>query len=62
MEKMVHELKGVKPDKKRKNSHIPSSIQADTLFTFVSDLEFLIPYIEKARMLHGDLEQFFRFG
>lgn len=29
-------------------SHTPSSIQADTLFTFISELEFLIPYIENA--------------
>lgn len=28
--------------------HTPSSIQADTLFTFSSELEFLIPYIENA--------------
>ena len=28
------------------NSHTPSRIQADTLFTFTSELEFLIPYIE----------------
>lgn len=28
--------------------HTPSSIQADTLFTFTSDLEYLIPYIENA--------------
>lgn len=30
------------------NSHTPSKIQADTLFTFTSELEFLIPYIENA--------------
>lgn len=30
------------------NSHTPSRIQADTLFTFTSELEFLIPYIENA--------------
>lgn len=29
-------------------SHTPSRIQADTLFTFTSELEFLIPYIENA--------------
>ena len=28
--------------------HSPSRIQADTLFTFTSELEFLIPYIENA--------------
>lgn len=28
--------------------HIPSKIQADTLFTFTSELEYLIPYIENA--------------
>lgn len=30
------------------NNHTPSIIQADTLFTFTSELEFLIPYIENA--------------
>ena len=30
------------------SSHTPSRIQADTLFTFTSELEFLIPYIENA--------------
>lgn len=30
------------------NSHTPSKIQADTLFTFTSELDFLIPYIENA--------------
>ena len=30
------------------NSHTPSRIQADTLFTFTSELEFLISYIENA--------------
>lgn len=30
------------------NSHTPSRIQADTLFTFTLELEFLIPYIENA--------------
>ena len=29
-------------------SHTPSKIQADTLFTFTSELEYLIPYIENA--------------
>lgn len=33
---------------KSTNQHTPSSIQADTLFTFTSELEFLIPYIENA--------------
>ena len=28
--------------------HIPSRIQADTLFTFTSEIEFLLPYIENA--------------
>ena len=30
------------------NSHTPSRIQADTLFTFTSELEFLIPYIKNS--------------
>lgn len=31
-------------------NHTPSTIQADTLFTFTPKLEFLIPYI-KTRMI-----------
>ena len=37
------------------NSHTPSRIQADTLFTFTSELEFLIPYIENACQIKKDL-------
>ena len=30
--------------------HTPSTIQADTLFTFMPRLEYLIPYIKKKRV------------
>lgn len=32
--------------KRQKEKHIPSTIQADTLFTFTSELEYLIPTIK----------------
>ena len=35
-------------DEAESSIHTPSKIQADTLFTFTSELEFLIPYIENA--------------
>ena len=35
-------------EKKIESPHIPSTIQADTLFTFTSELTYLIPYIEKS--------------
>lgn len=35
-------------EENKADSHIPSKIQADTLFTFTSQIEYLIPYIENA--------------
>lgn len=35
----------VKTTKEKKNTHIPSKIQADTLFTFMTDYEYLMPLL-----------------
>lgn len=50
MEKYV-ELKGIKNPISESNTHTPSKIQADTLFTFTDKLEYLIKYI-KCSALH----------
>lgn len=47
-ETRTYELGPAKETKQDENAHISSSLQADTLFTFVSDLDYLIPYIKDA--------------
>ena len=38
------------PTNEKRSTHIPSAIQADTLFTFMSDLEFLFSIIKSGRI------------
>lgn len=45
---ILDSISGIKS--KPQNTHIPSSVQADTLFTFTTDLDFLLPCIEKAML------------
>ncbi len=40
----------VKTTKEKKNTHTPSKIQADTLFTFMTDYEYLMPLL-RSRMI-----------
>ena len=47
-EMKINEMGSATAKEVESNSHTPSRIQADTLFTFTSELEFLIPYIENA--------------
>ena len=46
--KNTFELDRVHAEKAMPSVHTPSIIQADTLFTFTSQLDFLIPYIKNS--------------
>ena len=45
----------------KKHKHIPSKIQADTLFTFTSHLEYLIPIIKLAMISPRYCEEDIRY-